>query len=54
MQKIEKESQNYMILIYSMKVFRRMNKVQLAEMGLDYNASYTDFGVTDYNEAPWG
>ena len=39
---------------FPMKVFRRMNKEQLAEMGLDYNASYTDFGVTDYNEAPWG
>ena len=39
---------------FPMKVFRRMNKEQLAEMGLDYEASYTDFGVTDYNEAPWG
>ena len=37
-----------------MKVFRRMNKEQLADMGLDYNASYTDFGYTEYNEAPWG
>lgn len=39
---------------FPMKVFRRMNKEQLATMGLDYNASYTDFDRTDYNEAPWG
>tara|TARA_R110000751_G_scaffold127041_2_gene229045 strand:- start:1538 stop:3445 length:1908 start_codon:yes stop_codon:yes gene_type:complete len=39
---------------FPMKVFRRMNKEQLAEMGLDYNASYTDFERSDYNEAPWG
>ena len=39
---------------FPMKVFRRMNKEQLATMGLDYNASFTDFDKTDYNEAPWG
>jgi len=39
---------------FPMKVFRRMNKEQLAGMGLDYEASYTDFGYTEYNEAPWG
>jgi len=39
---------------FPMKVFRRMNKEQLAGMGLDYNPSYTDFGYSDYNEAPWG
>ncbi len=39
---------------FPMKVFRRMNKEQLATMGLDYNASYTDFGFTEMNEAPWG
>ena len=39
---------------FPMKVFRRMNKEQLATMGLDYNASFTDFDRTDYNEAPWG
>ena len=39
---------------FPMKVFRRMNKEQLATMGLDYNASYTDFGLTEMNEAPWG
>jgi len=38
---------------FPMKVFRRMQKEQLASMGLDYAASYTEFGFTDYNEAPW-
>ena len=31
-----------------------MNKEQLATMGLDYTASYTNFEGSDYNEAPWG
>ena len=39
---------------FPMKVFRRMNKEQLATMGLDYTASYTNFEGSDYNEAPWG
>ena len=39
---------------FPMKVFRRMNKETMADMGLDYSPSYTDFGYTDYNEAPWG
>ena len=39
---------------FPMKIFRRMQKEQLADMALDYDASYTNFGGTDYNEAPWG
>jgi len=39
---------------FPMKVFRRMQKEQMADMSLDYDASYTNFNGTDYNEAPWG
>jgi len=30
-----------------------MNKEQLAEMGLDYEASYKDYNYDMTNEVPW-
>ena len=39
---------------FPMKVFRRMNKEQLAEMGLDYDASFQEYDYDMTNEAPWG
>lgn len=39
---------------FPMKVFRRMNKEQLAEMGLDYDASFQGYDYDTTNEAPWG
>ena len=38
---------------FPMKVFRRMNKEQLAEMGLDYDASFQDYNYDMTNEVPW-
>jgi hypothetical protein len=39
---------------FPMKVFRRMNKEQAANMGLDYDASFQEYDYDMTNEAPWG
>ena len=38
---------------FPMKIFRRMQKEHIAEMGTDYNPSYGDYDITEMNEAPW-
>ena len=38
---------------FPMKVFRRMQKERLADIGTDYTPSYGDYKITDMNEAPW-
>jgi hypothetical protein len=39
---------------FPMKVFRRMQKERLADVGTDYEPSYGDFKLTNMNDAPWG
>jgi len=38
---------------FPMKVFRRLQKERLADIGMDYNPSFTSYNVSDMNEAPW-
>lgn len=38
---------------FPMKIFRRMQKEHIAEMGTDYTPSYPDYQITEMNEAPW-
>ena len=38
---------------FPMKIFRRMQKEHIAEMGTDYNPSYGEYEITEMNEAPW-
>jgi|TARA_R100001082_G_scaffold48876_1_gene26385 endogenous inhibitor of DNA gyrase (YacG/DUF329 family) len=38
---------------FPMKVFRKLQKAQYAEIGIDYIPSYKDFDVVEWNEAPW-
>ena len=38
---------------FPMKVFRRVQKEHLAEVGMEYKPSFTGYNVTDMNDAPW-
>ena len=38
---------------FPMKVFRRMTKERSAMIGLDYEPSFADWDINDWNEAPW-
>ena len=38
---------------FPMKVFRRVQKEHLAEVGMEYNPSFSGYNVTEMNDAPW-
>ena len=38
---------------FPMKVFRRVQKEHLAEVGMEYNPSFSGYNITEMNDAPW-
>ena len=38
---------------FPMKVFRRVQKEHLAEVGMEYNPSFSGYNITEMNNAPW-
>ena len=39
---------------FPMKVFRRMTKERMAEAGIEYEPSYTDYEPSDMDSPSWG